>query len=274
MKLGIIGCGKLGTALVASFLSSGALRPPNVLVVERDESHRTELAKRFGVKVLGAPSAELRGLDVLLFAVRPQDFDKAAEGIKEFVKDQVIISVMAGITIEKISQALSSPTYTVTQIIRGLPNLPVKIRKGITPYVIHEGVSNHSAELAHKILASTGDALILKEESLIDAATAISGSGPGYLYYIFAEMIETAMELGFTREQAESLVGETAVGASELWFNGDIAIEELREEVRSKGGTTDAAFAVFDKHGLGKIIREGLKAAHFRAAELGRGKLH
>ncbi len=274
MKLAIIGCGKLGTALVASFLSSGVLRPPNLIVVERDELHRTELAKRFGVKVLGTPSTELKNVDILLFAVRPQDFTDAAAGVKEFVKDQVIISVMAGITIESLSLALSSPNNTVTQIIRGLPNLPVKIRKGITPYVIHESVSNHSAELAHKLLASTGDAMILKEESLMDAATAISASGTGYIYYILAEMIKTAMELGFTREQAETLVGETAIGSSELWLNGDVSIEELREEVRSKGGTTDAAFSVFDSRGLPSIIREGLKAAHFRAAELGRGKLH
>jgi pyrroline-5-carboxylate reductase len=201
--------------------------------------------------------------DVYIFAVKPQDFKKAAERLKG-VKGKILISIMAGVPISTITKELPG-----NKIIRSMPNLGSRTGDGMTVWKSKGKFTPAQSKLIKNIFSSIGAELEVKKEDLLDVAVAVAGSGPGYIYHIAASMTKTANQLGFSKKDAELLVKQTLKGSSEVWLAAkETSAEELEKQVTSKKGTTDAAIKTFKKHKLSQTISKGIKAAYARAKEL------
>ncbi len=266
MKVGLIGCGKLGKAFVRALLSSGLCREGDLLLVEREEWQVEEFRNKYKIDCTTKPDEKLGAMEAVILAVKPQDYEIMAEQAALFISPhQMLLSVMTGIKIARISRSFGGNT----QIVRTMPNLPAQIGQSITPYVAHPQASAQSRAMALRILSAIGTHVELRDESLINAVTALSATGPGYVYEIISQMLKAAEEMGFTHDQASQLIAETFVGSIALWKNSGKSVEELRDTVKSKGGTTEAALKRFEQGELGKTLREGMLAAFKRAVELG-----
>lgn len=202
--------------------------------------------------------------DVLFLAVKPQIAPEVFTEIKTMISDQLVISVMAGTTIETIQTGLNA-----AKVVRCMPNLPASIQLGMTTYVASEQVSKEELQLVDQILNSTGKAFEVKNEAFIDYTTGVSGSGPAYVFYFMEAMEQSAQKLGFDKEQARDLVSQTFLGAVNLYQQNDISLEEWMNRVASKGGTTRAALDNFASNDLADKIDRGVVAAVNRAEELG-----
>jgi pyrroline-5-carboxylate reductase len=201
-----------------------------------------------------------------VLAVKPQDAPQLFGDIKPLVQPgQVFISIMAGVSMRAISEALG-----VEKIIRAMPNLPAQIGAGVTAFTSTEAVTRIELAMVQNLLSTTGKTLFVEREEMIDAATAISGSGPAYVYFFMNALIEAAQSMGFNAAEAEMLVSQTFTGAVDLYNQADASCSEWISRVASKGGTTEAALEVFRTTELHKDIVAGADAALHRARELGK----
>ena len=268
MKISILGCGKLGKAFVRAFLRTGVCSSEDLLLIEREEWQVAQLRASFHARCLPKADDCVSQSDVVMLAVKPQDYEQAAAELAAFVRpEQLLLSVMTGITIERMSRSF----HGHTQLVRCMPNLPAQIGKSITPFVCHKSLDAHHRQRAMQILASIGEHLELQGEDLLNAVTALSATGPGYIYEIISHMIQAAKQMGFSHEQACTLIGHTFDGSVALWLQSGLSAEELRDTVKSKGGTTEAALKRFAEGDFGRTLREGILAAFARAKELGGG---
>lgn len=257
MKIGIIGAGNMGGAILER-----VYKKHTVLICEADARRAGALAKKFKVKNLDL-AAIVRDSDALLLAVKPQNFDALLSEVRRVVKKgQLVISIAAGITTKAIEKQLGP-----VKVIRCMPNMPAQIGEGVT--ALCKGTHASAADLkkAAGILKNVGNTVEVKE-SLMDAVTAVSGSGPAYVF-LFAELLQkAAVDLGLSKAQAKELVYRTLSGsAAQLKQSTDDA-GTLRKKVTSKGGTTEAALAVFSSSGFEKIVKAAVKAAAKRSREL------
>jgi len=213
------------------------------------------------------PSAALAGRDLIVLAVKPQDAPEACRGLARHLKaGQLVLSIMAGVELATIKSLLNGHN----SVVRCMPNLPMQVGKGMTVYFCDPLLSVEQQRLAEVVLNCRGISLKVEREELVDAATAISGTGPAYLYYFLEHFLLSAVKLGFSPEEAHTLVRQTLAGAVEMWDITSITPAELRRMVTSQGGTTAAASAVFDTGRLGEVFAEGIMAAYKRAKELGK----
>lgn len=205
--------------------------------------------------------------DAVILAVKPQQFAQAALSLKtQLSPNTLIISVMAGVTVASISQALNGHSA----VVRTMPNTPARIAQGITALYPTKDCSAAQKELAQNILHSIGQTVWLEDESLIDAVTAVSGSGPAYVFYMTQAITQAGIDLGLPADVAKQLTLATFQGAAALaQFTGE-PLDQLREQVTSKGGTTAAALGVFKAKELDFTLHAAVKAAHSRAQELAR----
>lgn len=256
--IGIIGGGNMGTAILA-----GIGRKFTVRVCEQDAKRAVFLKRRFGVKVadLITVAAESR---IVIFAVKPQNFDEVLGQLRGRVRhDQLIISIAAGITCRYIEQRLGS----MVRVVRTMPNLPAQVGEAITGMCRGKFATAADIKTAQRIFDCIGRTVAVNER-LMDAITAVSGSGPGYIFY-FAECLEkAARSLGLNPAIARELVTQTLKGSARLLERSGEGADVLRGRVTSKGGTTQAALAVFEKNNTGKIVQQALAAAKKRAKEL------
>ena len=176
---------------------------------------------------------------------------------------QLVISVMAGISLQTMHVALGQ-----SKLVRVMPNIPTLIAEGMSVFFASENVDSDGIKWVKTLFSSCGTCLEAKNEDAIDAATAISGSGPGYLFYFVEQMTESAKSLGFTEEEAQLLVQKTILGATLLWESQQVSPETLRKQVSSPGGTTLAALNHFQSENVGESIKEGIQQAYIRAKEL------
>ncbi len=200
--------------------------------------------------------------DIILFAVKPQDFPEAAKRLKG-IKNKLIISIMAGVTIAKIKRIAPG-----NRVVRSMPNLGAKNFLSMTVWKGEKSVTSKEKATIKKIFSSIGEEIEVKSEELIDSATAISGSGPGYIYFIAGAMTKSAQKLGFTKAETKKMVKQTFIGAVDVWKSSDLPLEELEKKVTSRKGTTEAGIKEFKKNSLGKIIEKGMVKARKRAKEL------
>ncbi|MCC6220678.1 MAG: pyrroline-5-carboxylate reductase [Deltaproteobacteria bacterium] len=267
LNIGILGCGKLGTAFARGLLSHRVVSRESLIVFQRGDGERLErLRNEFGCRVFDAVTPVLSECDVIISSVRPQDFQVAASQLADYIlREQLLLSVMAGIKVATISNLLNGHL----QIVRSMPNLPVQIGKGANPYVVGSDVSDVNKAMAEKILNSTGVSIELEHEGQLDAVTAISGSGPGYVFTFIQSMLEASRAAGIPEELAISLIAQTISGSLELWLGSPLDIDKLREGMRLKGGTTEAAFEVLEAaNWKGNLVR-AIFQAHKRAIMLG-----
>jgi pyrroline-5-carboxylate reductase len=202
--------------------------------------------------------------DVIFVAVKPHHAEELFKTIHPMVtQGQVIISIMAGVTLEAIQQ------YTgLKKVVRAMPNLPAKVGLGLTSYVASPDVSRLELLTVESLLNTTGKSILVSEESLIDASTGISGSGPAYVFYFMQSMMDAALQMGFSKNDSKVLVSQTFIGAIELFNQSDLSPNSWMKKVASKGGTTQAALDSMDDNNVNELIKEAAFAAFSRAVEL------
>lgn len=265
MKILIIGGGNMGQTYARSLLRAHLTTQEDLMILERAPEKVAELSSAGIGRVFGEPEGCLEIADLVILAVKPQDSGGLFERLKPSIHpQQVFLSIMAGVTIATIQESLG-----IEKVIRAMPNLPAQIGMGMTAYTASEAVTRIELVLVQNLLNTTGKAIYVGEESAIDSTTAISGSGPAYVFYFMNAMIEAARKMGFSPPQAELLVAQTFRGAVELYMKNDLSCEEWISRVSSRGGTTEAAINAFRQSSVFEDIVNGADAALKRAQELG-----
>lgn len=265
-KICIIGGGNMGRTYADSFTANHTVAKKNLYILEHYEDKLPEFRNKGFDSVYAAPGDYLRKMDLIILAVKPQDFPELAQQLQPYIHPaQVVLSIMAGVTMASISSRLG-----ISKIIRAMPNLPAQIGMGMTGFTSAPEVGKEELLTVHNLLSTTGKALYFDDEAKLDAVTAISGSGPAYVYYFMDAMIQAAMQMGFTTNQAEVLVEQTFIGAIHLFTNNNYSCQEWIAKVASKGGTTEAALKKFNENDVAAHIIGGLEKALERARELGR----
>ena len=263
--IGFIGSGNMAEALVRGIISAGKFVSSDIMVSDIRPKRLEELKERYGVTT--AKNTEItQTADIIVLSVKPQMMSLVLKEIKGNVKERaVIVSIAAGITVEAISDVLGE-----IPIIRVMPNTPALISEGMSG-LYSPNASDETMALVKDVFSAVGKAVVVDKEDLIDAVTAISGSGPAYYFLLMEEMTKTARQLGLSEETAVQLVLQTAKGASSLaeiaQSHGQTA-EELRMKVTSPGGTTEAAVNTFKDGNFSKLVSKALTAAYHKSKEL------
>jgi pyrroline-5-carboxylate reductase len=262
-KIAFIGGGNMASAIISGLLRQG--RPVSTMtVVEPHEPQRAKLRDTFGVTGLGRADASLSAARIVVWAVKPQSFVEAAFSCAAYVQSALQLSVMAGIRTDAIGRATAT-----TRVIRAMPNTPALIGMGIAALYAPRTVTPAGRTAAESILAATGETLWVEHEADLDAVTALSGSGPAYVFYFVEAMMQAAEDMGLTAEQARRLALGTFAGATALARSSPEPPSVLRERVTSKGGTTHAALAHLESAGVKAAFVAAMKSAQRRAGELG-----
>jgi len=265
MKVLIIGYGNMGKTYANSFISSRFIEAKNIFVLQRNSNGYISESEIPNENFSIIYDDKISSFDVVVLAVKPQDFGIMSTTLKPYLNEnQIIFSVMAGITIEKIKKNLA-----VDKIVRCMPNIPTQIGLGMTVFTASGEVDRKELFIIQNLINTTGKSIYIENENLIDAATAISGSGPAYVFYFMQSMIQAAIQLGFTESQAELLVNQTFMGSVAIQNNFTLSNEQWIKKVASKGGTTESALNVFEHNHLSNVIIDAVLAANNRAKELG-----
>lgn len=266
MKLGIIGCGKMGTALVEGMIRSGAVDAADVTGVDPYQGARDHFAQTTGARVEADVSA-LAGCEVILLCTKPLDVRTALSSVSEANagKPLLVISIAAGVTISALEASVSENI----RIVRAMPNTPALVGKGAAGYCLGSRASGEDAETARRVLGAVGLAVEVPER-LMDAVTGLSGSGPAYVYLIIEALADGGVCAGLARADALRLAAQTVFGASAMVIETGEHPAVLKDMVTSPGGTTIAGLAELERHGLRSALIEAVGAATRRAAELGK----
>ena len=261
--IAFIGGGNMAGAIVGGLVQGGRA-PSSLLVVEPSASARERLAAAHGVRVLAAADRSLADAALVVWAVKPQSFAEAARPVASCVGGALQLSVMAGIRSRAIVAATGSE-----RVVRAMPNTPALIGRGIAGLYARAAVTDADRAAALAVLEPTGALLWVEHEADLDAVTALSGSGPAYVFYVLEAMLQAGVEMGLPRDQARQLALATMTGSAELARQSSEEPAALRAQVTSQGGTTHAAITSLDAAGVKQAFVAALHAARRRAAELG-----
>jgi pyrroline-5-carboxylate reductase len=264
--IGFIGSGNMAEALIKGIITAGIYKPENIFVSDIRPERLGFLAKRYGVQKADGNAALAAKVDILILSVKPQNMTDALQGIKDAVgADTLIISIAAGVKVANIAAVLGD-----TAIVRVMPNTPALIGEGASALFANDR-AKPMLEEAKLIFLAVGKTAVIEDEDLIDAVTAVSGSGPAYYFLLMEEMIKAAIKLGLSEDAAKDLVLQTAKGAGMLAIEADKNGEspaQLRQKVTSPGGTTEAALKVLAEGKFGPLIEAAIKKARDRSKEL------
>ena len=258
-----VGGGNMASAIIGGRCRGGR-EPATIVVVDPEPAQRERLARDFGVRVLAAADASLRDAALVVWAVKPQAFRDAAVPAAPFVGEALHLSVMAGIRSDAIAQATGSE-----RVVRAMPNTPALIGQGISGLYARGAVTASGRAEVEAVLAPTGRVLWVDREADLDAVTALSGSGPAYVFYVAEAMVRAAVAMGLSAEQGRELALATFAGATALALGSEDGLDVQRERVTSKGGTTHAALVSLEASGVADAFVRALEAARQRARELG-----
>jgi pyrroline-5-carboxylate reductase len=261
--IAFIGGGNMASAIIGGLLKSGR-SPGDILVLEPNADQRSHLQRELQVITLEAPGSVLQRANIVVWAIKPQNFTAAVEATLPHIGSALQFSVMAGIRSDDMAKALGTE-----RIVRSMPNTPALIGQGITGLYARPTVTPIERKEIERLLVSTGRWLWVADEPDLDAVTAISGSGPGYVFYFVEAMMQAAVEMGLSEEQGKQLALATFSGSAALAQASSDSPALLRERVTSKGGTTYAALTSMETSGVKTAIVKALKAAQRRAGELG-----
>jgi len=265
VKITIIGGGAMGEAMIRGILAKGSLPPQDISVCDIDSSRLETLKKTYHIKPGKNYESALKDAELVVLAVKPQNLSGLLSDLKGMVrKGQLVLSIIAGAKIDTIANGLDHQ-----QIVRAMPNTPAQIGVGITAWTASGKVTSKQKKLAQTILDALGEEIYVADERYIDMATAVSGSGPAYIFYMIEGLIDAAVRIGLPRETAGDLVLETVLGAALLAKQTSQSPQELRRKVTSPGGTTAAGIAVLESGKFKELLAETVAAAHKRAKELG-----
>ena len=264
MKITIIGCGNMGLIYARAFLKYNIVSKENLLLAEKNEIRKEELLKLNVGEVTVVTDPKIAESDIIIIAVKPQDFESLAIELKPILHSaKCIISIMAGMKMKRIELALNN-----SNIIRAMPNSPAELGMGMTAFTSNKSLPIEQIRKAENLLGTTGRCIFLEKEDLLDAVTALSGSGPAYFFYVVKHMIEAGKQMGFDEATSAMFVKQTMLGSFHLINNANKSLDELIKAVASKGGTTEAAFSVFNENQVGENIQKGIVKARDRSVEL------
>ncbi len=263
MKITFIGGGNMATALIGGLKKQG-YSAAGMQVVDPVEETRTRLTDDFGVRCTPAIDAAALNCEVLVLAVKPQLMKEAVAPAAGRLKDQLVISIAAGLQLKDIGRWLGG----YSNLVRCMPNTPALIGAGITGLNAGPAVDHEGRATAEKVLKAVGRTLWIEDEALMDVVTAVSGSGPAYVFYFIEALQNSGMALGLPPATARLLAIETFLGAAKLAEASNEPVDELRMRVTSKGGTTAAAIEVFNTEAVDAAIAKGVEAAAARGREL------
>ncbi len=264
MKITFLGGGNMANALIGGLLGKG-FAAADIAVIELGAEARERLTATYGVRTHASPDATAMACDVVVLAVKPQQMKAAAAPMLPHLGKQLIVSIAAGLRMEDLSRWLGGHR----QLVRTMPNTPALIGAGVTGLCALPEVDAAGRQRAEQVLQAVGSTVWIDDETRMDAVTAVSGSGPAYVF-LFIEALQKAGEsLGFTPEQARQLAIETTLGAAQLAAQSPEPASVLRERVTSKGGTTEAALKKMNECGVLDGIVAGVCAADARGRELG-----
>lgn len=263
LKISFIGGGNMARALISGLLQQG-FAASHINVIESDAGKRASLKNDFGINVTEQLPSVTHS-DIIVLAVKPQQLRDVSIFLGSLLKQQLLISIAAGVRLHDLARWLGG----YQAIVRVMPNTPAQIQLGVSALFASPAVSESQRQQADHLLKAVGQTLWLDDENQMDAVTAISGSGPAYVFYLIEAMQEAAVSLGFSIEQAKMLSLQTFAGASQLAIKSEVDIVDLRHQVTSKGGTTERAIQSMQAADIKRIIVEAANAAAHRSKELG-----
>jgi len=264
VKIAFLGGGNLATALIGGLIAKG-FDARSIAVIELSPAARERLVEKYKVHVATAPDAAVQASDTLVLAVKPQDMRSALASVAAGVNGKLVVSVAAGIRLDSLSRWLGGHR----KIVRAMPNTPSLIAAGIAGLYADPAVSAEEKKKAEDILRAVGEVVWLAEEKLIDPVTAVSASGPAYVFWFIEQMAASAVKLGIPEKDAYLLSKQMVLGAAKLAAASDESPAALRKNVTSKGGTTEAALNVFAAEQMAERLHRAVEAASKRGAEMG-----
>jgi pyrroline-5-carboxylate reductase len=272
-ELGVIGAGNMAEAIVRGVLGKGQLKPAQIIAADPSEARRALFTNELHVRAVGDNAAVAAASPrMLLLSVKPQHMQAALAALGPVLdpRHTLVISIAAGISTGFIERHLSSGARTDAnwRVIRTMPNTPMLVGQGVVAIAPGRHATDDDVASARRLFEAAAVTLDV-DESLMNAVTALSGSGPAYFFYLVEHMIRAGVELGLTPQQAHTLVTKTAQGAAAMLMTSSQSSEELRRKVTSPGGTTQAAITHMDEHRMPAIIVDAIKAAERRGRELG-----
>lgn len=266
--IAFIGSGVMGEAMIRGLLDQQIVQPSQIIAADPWQERLAELQKTYGIRVTSLNSEAAESGQVVVLSVKPQSFTAILPDLRGRLRRQdLLLSILAGTPIKKLADGLAHAA-----VVRAMPNTPAQIGQGITVWTGTPEVSELQKEQAKAILGSLGDEIFVEEEGYLDMATALSGSGPGYVFLFMEALIDAGVHMGFSRRVAQQLVFQTIKGSVEYAERSGKHVAELRNQVTSPGGTTAAALYHMEKGGLRTVISRGIWAAYERSVALGKGK--
>lgn len=265
MKVAFIGGGNMADAIISAILSRKLSQPQDVSASDIKEERRQYISRKYGITVTADNTQAIRNADVVVLSIKPQNLAEVMVGLKGQLKaEQLVLSIIAGARIQTISGGLNHDC-----IVRSMPNTPAQIGDGMTVWTTTAKVTPQQKEWAGSILGAMGKEIYVDDEKYLDMATAVSGSGPAYIFLLAEAMASAATKIGLSQKIAEEMVLQTLVGSAHLLQKSGKPAAELRRMVTSPGGTTAAAIARFEEGGFADLVARAVTAAYERAKQLG-----
>jgi pyrroline-5-carboxylate reductase len=265
MKIGFIGGGTMGEAILKGVISSGIAASGDIMVGDISQQRRDDLNETYNVGTTANNREVIEAAEYIVLAVKPQDLHTIASDFKGALAGQLVISIMAGVTLETLRKNLGH-----NYLVRAMPNMPAQIGEGITVWTATDDVTEQQKQSAQSIVSAIGEQVCVGSEKYIDMATALSGSGPAYIFLTMESLIDAGVHIGLPRAVAEKLVIETTRGSALALKETGKHPADLRNMVTSPGGTTAEGLLQLEEGGLRSLLLRSVIAAYNKAQELGK----
>ena len=263
-KLGFIGSGIMAEAIVSGVINKGLVSPKQICCADPYAKRCEELEERYGIKTTASNKEAIEGSDIVFLSVKPQVLPEVAKNLLgAFNSDQLLISILAGVDTTTLKKALGHHS-----IVRTMPNTPARVGEGMTVWTATPDVNKEQRSTAQKLLACLGEEVFVTREADLDMATALSGTGPAYVFLFMEALIDAGVHLGFSRRVAKKLVLQTVKGSVDFALQSDNHLSELRNQVTSPGGTTADAIYHMEKGGLRTVLSKSVFAAFQKSRKL------
>ncbi len=266
--IAVIGSGTMGEALIKGLLRQALIEPQHIIGTDPWRERLEKLESLYNIRTSADNVTAVQAADIVFLSIKPQVMNAVLDEIRAHIKPGALVfSIAAGVPIKTLRQGTG-----VESIIRAMPNTPAQIGQGITVWTATDAVTEPQREHALTILRALGEAIYVGDEHYLDMATALSGTGPAYVYLFMEALVDAGVHLGFSRHIAQQLVFQTVIGAANFAQQSDMHLATLRNQVTSPGGTTAEALYHLEKGGFRTVLSRAIWAAYVRSAELGRDK--
>jgi pyrroline-5-carboxylate reductase len=269
-RFALIGPGVMAEAIISGLIRESVIPAGNIIAAGPRQERLDELSERYGIQTNPDNAKAVQDADVVILCVKPQKLSEVTNDLKSQVPSgALVISIVAGATLQQLMSGLDHPC-----VVRSMPNTPAQVGEGMTVWTQSEATSQEQHALAQQILAALGREIFVEDESYIDMATAVSGTGPAYVFLFLEAMIDSGVHLGLPRRIAEEMVVQTIQGSMAYYTQNQSHPARLRNQVTSPGGTSATALYYLEKMGFRTAISRAIWAAFTRSQELGKGQKH